>query len=239
MLTCDQASFRNAQWVRDQVSSATVTADNPSSADQLVRDLLAQGSESQVDYKAAVSAPTDKRERAKLAKHVIGLSNRKDGGYLLIGVEDVTHKALGLAPEQVATWDAAKLNAALARYAAPPPVVQVFRGSLADGTVLLAVRVVPFEEQPLVCTTSVADDKDNVVLRRGALYIHTVGTETREVSTEGEMRDLLSRAYVKKADRLLFDIKALIDAHWPGGAASAALDLLSAIDQDLTEMKRP
>jgi len=36
-------------------------------ADQLVRDLLAQGSESAVDYKAPMSLPTKRQDRAKLA----------------------------------------------------------------------------------------------------------------------------------------------------------------------------
>ncbi len=144
---------------------------------------------------------------------------------MLIGVEDGTFKAHGLSDDQVATWDAARVNAALAGYAAPRPVVQVICGSLEDGTVLLALRVAEFEEQPLVCTKSIRDDQGSPVLRQGALYIRTEDTETREVSTEAEMRELLSRAYVKRAERLLHDIKALIDAlagsrspgyAWPG-----------------------
>jgi predicted HTH transcriptional regulator len=87
----------------DRISSGTVSDDAFTDADQMVRDLLAQGSESRVDYKTAMSAPSDRRAWAKLAKHVIGLSNRKDGGYLLIGVEDETHTPLGLTDEQVAT----------------------------------------------------------------------------------------------------------------------------------------
>ena len=223
----------------DRVWSATVAADKPTDADQLVRDLLAQGSESHVDYKTAMSAPTERRDRAKLAKHIIGLSNRKDGGYLLIGVEDGTHRPIGLTPDQVATWDAAKLNVALSPYAAPQPVVQVFRGSLTDGTVLLALHVVPFDEQPLVCTKSVEDDRGKTILREGALYIRAASTETKEVSTEAEMRELLSRAYVRKADRLLAEIKALVDAHWPGSAPPTAVDLLRAIEYDLDAMKKP
>jgi predicted HTH transcriptional regulator len=106
-----------------------VTSDAPTDADQLVRDLLAQGSESRVDYKSAKPAPRDARQRAELAKHVIGLSNRKDGGYLLIGVEDSTLVPVGLNEAQVASWDAAGVNSWLAPFAAPAPVVQVFRGS--------------------------------------------------------------------------------------------------------------
>ena len=167
------------------------------------------------------------------------MSNRKDGGYLLIGVEDGTLKPVGLTDDQVATWDAARVNTALAPYAAPRPMVQVIRGSLDDGTVLLALRVAAFEEQPLVCTKSVLDDRGRPILREGALYIRTEGTETREVSTEAEMRELLSRAYVKRAERLLYDIKALIEVHWPGDRAPAVPGLVSAIERDLGEMPKP
>ena len=230
---------RRPPQIRIAVVSSTVTEDSFTDADQLVRDLLAQGSELHVDYKTAMAAPSDKRGWAKLAKQVIGFSNHKDGGYLLIGVEDGTLRPIGLTPEQVASWDAAKVNAALASYAAPRPVVQVFRGSLEDGTVLNALRVVPFEEQPLVCTKSVNDERQKPILRAAGLYIRTEGTEIREVLTEGEMRELLGRAYAKKADRLLMEIKALIDAHWPGTAPLPAAALFGAIEQDLTEMAWP
>ncbi len=210
----------------------------PRDADQLVRDLLAQGSESLVDYKAAMSVPTDAPGRASLAKDVIGWSNCKDGGYLLIGVDDKTHDPAGLSEAQVATWDAADLTSSLSAFAAPPPVVQVFRGSLPDGTILVAVRVVPFQDQPLVCIKSV-DHRGHSVTRSGALYIRAPGTQTKEITTEAEMRELLGRAYVTRADRLLSEIKALIDAHWPGGVTSPADDLLALIDRDLSSMELP
>jgi predicted HTH transcriptional regulator len=216
-----------------------VTPDAPTDADLLVRDLLAQGSESRVDYKSARPAPQDARQRAELAKHVIGLSNRKDGGYLLIGVQNSTLAPTGLTDAQVASWDAAVVNSWLAPFAAPAPVVQVFRGSLDDGTVLVAARVPPFDEQPLVCTRTVTGIDGKPITREGALYIRTEETRTREVSTEGQMRELLGRAYVKRSERLLYEIKALIDVHWPGAGRPAAADLASLIELDLREMQRP
>ena len=47
------------------------------------------------------------------------------------------------------------------------------------------------------------------------------------------MRELLGRAYVKRAERLLYEIKALIDVHWPGGGLPAVPGLVSLIEQDL------
>jgi predicted HTH transcriptional regulator len=216
-----------------------VTPDTPTDADQLVRDMLAQGSESGVDYKNAKPAPSDPRAWADLAKDVIAFSNRKDGGYLLIGVQDSTLEPVGLTEPQVATWDAARVNVGLAPFAAPSPVVQVFRGSLEDGKVLIALRVPPFDEQPLVCIKSVADSSNKSITREGALYIRTEETRTREVSTEAQMRELLGRAYVKRGERLLYEVKALIDAHWPGSGLPAAAGLVSLIEQDLGEMPRP
>lgn len=216
-----------------------MTPDRPTDADQLVRELLAQGSESGVDYKSARPAPRDARARAEFAKHVIGLSNRKDGGYQLIGVQDRTLVPVGLTEDQVATWDAAAVNDWLAGFAAPVPVVQVFRGSLEDGKVLIALRVPPFDEQPLVCTKTVSDTQNKPITREGALYIRTERTQTREVSSEAEMRELLGRAYVKRGERLLYEVKALIDVHWPGSGLPQAPDLVSVIEQDLDEMRRP
>jgi predicted HTH transcriptional regulator len=216
-----------------------VTPDSPTDADQLVRELLAQGSESRVDYKSARPAPSESRPRAELAKHVIGLCNRKDGGYLLIGVEDSTLVPTGLSNDEVESWDAARIHPWLATFAAPAPVIQVIRGSLEDGKVLVALRVLPFDEQPLVCTKTISDTQNKPITREGALYIRNEVTQTREVSTEAEMRELLGRAYVKRGERLLQEIKALIDVHWPGNGVPAAPDLANVIEQDLDEMRRP
>lgn len=104
---------------------------------------------------------------------------------------------------------------------------------------MVAVRVAPFVEQPLVCTKSVRDDAGTPIVREGAIYIRTSGTETKEIATEAEMRELLDRAYIKKADQLLHKIKALIDAHWPGLAAEPPQEMLARMDEDLDAVKFP
>jgi hypothetical protein len=49
----------------------------------------------------------------------------------------------------------------------PAPVVQVFRGSLEDGKVLIALRVPPFDEQPLACIKTVNDTDNEPITREG------------------------------------------------------------------------
>lgn len=161
---------------------AQVPGGPPRGADQLVGDLVAQGSESLADYQAAIAFPADRIEKARLARHIIGCCNRKDGGYLLIGVEDRTFEPIGLTVEQLATWDAAAVNAAIARFASPPPVVTVSAGHLEDGEALVAVHAAPLTTQPLVCVESVRgeterDPQAKVILRQGALYIRLVARD--------------------------------------------------------------
>jgi predicted HTH transcriptional regulator len=220
------------------MSSDQPAVDLPVGANELVAELLARGSESRVDYKAPMSLPKDPHGRAKLAKHVIGLSNRKDGGDLLIGVDDTTYSPIGLTQAEASTWDAARVTSSLSSYSAPPPVVQIVRGTLPEGKLLVAVHVVPFAEQPLVCIKSLKEN-DKWVIRSGALYIRAEGTETKEITTESEMRELLDRAYIKKSERLLHQIKELIDAHWPGTTLPNVQGLLAAIDDDLAAMAVP
>lgn len=208
-------------------------------ADELVRSLLASGTESHADYKAAMAFPPKGPARAKLAKQIIALCNRRDGGFLLIGVDDKTQKATSLDLDQMTSWDAAKVNAGLRGYAAPDPLVQVFRGTTEGGASLLAVRAIPFAEQPLVCIHDVPGDDGKLIIRAGALYIRTEATETKEVTSEAEMREILDRAYVRKGEGLLRQIKDLIDAHWPGSSPVGMGAYEADIGQDNAQMVPP
>ena len=138
---------------------------------------------------------------------------------------------------QVASWDAAGVNSWLAPFAAPAPVVKDLLRSLEDGKVLIALRVPPFDESSLVCTKTVNDTDNKPITREGALDIRTEETRTREVSTEAQMRELLGRAYVKRSERLLYEIKALIDVHGPASGLPAVPGLVSLIEQDLGEVR--
>lgn len=208
-------------------------------ADQLVRDLLSQGSEFFVDYKTAMPLPSDPRGRARLAKQIMGFANRHDGGYLLVGVDDKTHQPVGLTAQQINSWDAPKLKAAVELFARPVPVMQVLRGSTEAGEALVAIHVAEFHDQPVLCVSSIDDDKGRPVVRAGALYIRTASTETKEITTEAEMRELLDRAYLTKGDRVLASIKALIDAHWPAAAPETRGTPFADSDLDLEDMKLP
>lgn len=189
------------------------------SCDDLVRDLLAQGGEGTTDFKAATPWPAKgSDERARLIKHMIGYSNARDGGYLLIGVDDLTKQATGLTDAQARTWDPSSLAEALDQFAAPPPRLKVCQGRTDANHLLVAIHIAEFADQPTVCirehASSVGAPAKRMILRKGALYVRH-GASTKEIDNEALMRELLRRAYIKNAQALLQQIKELIDLYWP------------------------
>jgi predicted HTH transcriptional regulator len=208
-------------------------------ADDLIQELVAQGSESKVDYKGPMRFPTDNKGRAEIARDVIGWSNSRDGGYLLIGVEDMTYEAIGLSDTDAKTWDQANVTESIGAFASPAPSVEIFRGNSNGGALLVCVRIVPFQDQPLVCIRDQQALDKKFITRRGALYVRTHGTQTKEITTQDELRQLLDWAYTKKSEHLLGQIKDLIDAHWPGGEASDVESALSSINVAMSDMENP
>jgi predicted HTH transcriptional regulator len=210
-----------------------------SEADALVRELLAQGSESDVDYKGPVPFPTDSVGRASTAKDIIGWSNTRDGGYLLVGVDDATYLAVGLSEADALTWDQADVSQSVSAFASPVPVIRIFRGHAENGALLVAVRIVAFQDQPIVCVRGQLDTGKRILTRVGALYVRTHASQTKEITTEAELRALLELAYVKKSELLLRQIKDLIDAHWPGTTTDRLASASARIDAALSTLGYP
>ena len=65
-------------------------------------DLLAADEQRGVEFKNA-RARND-TNFPEVAKAVLGMANRRDGGWILVGVEDRTRNIEGLSDEQVASW---------------------------------------------------------------------------------------------------------------------------------------
>jgi len=212
----------------------------------LIDQLLAQAGEAAtVDYKAPMAWPakaTD--ERARLVRHIIGFANARDGGYLLIGVDDATKKPIGLTAGQANSWNITHVVEAVAQFGAPPPRIAICQDTAPSGELLVAVHIAEFEVQPTVCIQECArkapgPDADRLILRKGALYIRTGAASTREVESEAMMRDLLRRANAKTGDSLLRQIKELLDLHWPNAPEAKSAELRRRIEADLQDMKWP
>lgn len=208
---------------------------------ELIEGLLGQTGESRsVDYKGPMNFPAKNTdERAEIIRDVLAFSNSKDGGYMVIGVDDTTKKPGGMTLIQAKTWDITDIRNALTSTTSPAPVIDVCQEAFPDG-VVVAIRIREFGEDPHLSTWERKHTtKGTVILREAGLYVRTEGAQSVEVNNVELMRELLGRAYVKKGERFLREAKALIDAHWPGKEPEAE-DLYGVqIRRDFEEMTWP
>lgn len=137
---------------------------------------------------------SDKQLFAKVVRAVLGMANRRDGGLVIVGVEDTGNQLnpTGLSAAELDTWDYDDIAANIATYADPSVTFerQVMQQS---GSSFLILAVNEFEEIPVLCRKAYEP-----VLRAGACYVRTRRIpETSEIPSQTEMRDLFDLAIEK------------------------------------------
>lgn len=171
---------------------------------QQIQEFVARGNELRgVEFKAA-GARTDKTFLAKVARAAMAMSNRRDGGAIIVGIADGPPPSIqGLAPDQALTWSYDDLSASLAEYAEPNVQFDIEQ-VLVGGKVVVAIDVHEFEQVPVICKKNYPN-----TLRRGAAYVRSHRMpESVDVPGYPEMRDLLDlstekgvRSFVSTAQR--------------------------------------
>lgn len=152
-------------------------------------------------------ARTDTHLLAKVARAALSLGNLRDGGYIIIGIDDSDPASLGpgLDDEQLRSWtDFDNLSRKLAVYADPPLRLDSDRMTLSSGSRVAVIQVHEFADVPHLCGKAYEDERDRLVLRKGALYVRTrTAPETAEVADSIEMRDVLELAIEKGVRRFV------------------------------------
>lgn len=168
--------------------------------------ILARGHEtSGVEFKPA--GPSDGYLLAQVTRAVLGLANRRDGGYVIVGVSDdeagVT--PVGVNEEDLKTWNFDDVSAKINAFADPSVELSIFTPKRGD-RIFVVIQVAEFSAVPVLCRRDWADKKQ--VLRRGACYVRSVTKpETSEIPTQTEMRELLDIATEKRL-RSFFSLSA-------------------------------
>ncbi|MGN6276830.1 MAG: RNA-binding domain-containing protein [Solirubrobacterales bacterium] len=149
----------------------------------------------------------DKRFLAKIARAALSMGNLRDGGHVVIGIDDEKPQDMlpGLNGDELATWLAYDdVSGRLAAYCDPPISFDLVHLTVATGVSVVVVQVHEFADIPHLCAREYPD-----VLRAGALYIRSRKMpETAEVASSVEMREILDlaaqkrlRAYIEMAER--------------------------------------
>lgn len=143
----------------------------------------------------------------KVVRAALGMGNLRDGGHVVIGIDDANPAALlpGLTQADLDSWlaydDVARK---MAEYADPPLRFDIASRTLSSSASVAVIQVFEFADIPHLCAKDFPG-----VLRNGALYVRPRKVpETSEVATSGEMRDVIHlatekalRAYVETAQR--------------------------------------
>lgn len=162
----------------------------------------------------------------KVAKAALSMANHRDGGHIIIGIDDSTIAAMlpGLTEAQATSWLAYDdVSRKLAEYADPPLRFELAKQVLPSQANVVVLQVFEFDDVPVLCRRDAPD------LRRGACYVRSHRTpETAEIPTAVEMRELLDlatekrlRAFVASAERAGVELRGgptaeeLFDAQLP------------------------
>jgi predicted HTH transcriptional regulator len=167
----------------------------PEGFKQLLAQLITVGHElSGIECKGPGSRQ-NKEFLAKVIRAMLGMANRRDGGLVIIGVEENKDgmSLVGLGDPEAASWKYDDLSDSVAVYADPSISfeAQEYEDEHARKYVLISVQ--EFESIPILCKKDFPP-----TLRRGGCYVRSRRKpETVEIPTQEDMRDLLDLATEK------------------------------------------
>ena len=172
----------------------------PPMTDQEFAHILGIGHEtSGVEFKGP-GPRNNRRLFAQVIRAILGMANRRDGGTVIIGVEDTSGvlNPVGLSSDDLTTWRYDDVGDGIAAYADPSVSFDLQVKEYNDNQ-YVALQIDEFADIPVLCKRDYQD-----VLRSGACYVRSSRKpETSEIPTQADMRDLLDLATDKGVARFL------------------------------------
>ena len=183
--------------------------------DETFAQIMELGHESSgVEFKGPGSL-SDGRLVAQVVKAVLGMANRRDGGSIVIGVQDdeTALTPVGVSSNDLRSWTYDDVADQIARYADPAVSFELNIKEY-EGNRYVVFEVSEFSDIPVLCKRAF----DNV-LRDGACYVRTRRKpETTEIPTQTEMRDLLDlaiekgvRQFLERVERVGLSVPQIIE----------------------------
>ncbi|MFA6980520.1 MAG: ATP-binding protein [Ignavibacteriaceae bacterium] len=166
---------------------------------QAFADLILHGREERnLEYKGDINWD-DGQIRAKLTKTILGMSNIRDGGTIVIGVQEKNEifEPIGISDTNFETFKQDDISSFVNEYADPFVEVSLNRVELKDKKYVV-IQIEEFSELPVICKKDGAQG-----LFRGEIYTRPRRkNETVKVPSQVEMREIVDMA-VEKSNLLL------------------------------------
>ena len=157
-----------------------------------------------VEFKSGGSRKKDKRLLVKVIRAVISMANIRDGGKVIIGIDEGDDLILtGVCNEDLSSWNHDDFADSLSEYAEPTPVFEISVVTYKEKNYVV-IEVNEFEDFPIICKKTYDD-----VLRSGACYVRPRRKpESVDIPSHVDMRDLLElaidkgvRKFIKRAEK--------------------------------------
>ncbi len=165
-------------------------------ATPVLLELIAIGREDRnLEYKQS-SSWDDRIFRAKLAKSILAMSNLRDGGHIILGIEkqgDGTYSPKGMEQAHIDSFSFDDVARFVAEFADPYARFNLTKEKDELGRQYVWIQVEEFKEIPVICRKSYSD-----ILSAGKVYTRTRRVpESAEVPGHTEMREILDMATEK------------------------------------------
>ena len=169
--------------------------------ESVFREIIVRAHEQRgVEFKGPGSKK-DKHLFAKVTRAAQSMANRRDGGIVIIGIDENRNGELnlvGLTDQDLLGWERDELGDSFAEFSDPPFSFEVETLGY-EGKSFVVITVDEFADIPILCKKSFPD-----VLRKGACYVRTRRKpETVEIPSQENMRDLLELAIEKGVRRFI------------------------------------
>jgi predicted HTH transcriptional regulator len=137
-------------------------------------------------------------EVSKLAKDILALSNVRDGGYIVIGIEDGTFTRQGVDSSTRDSYRVDVMRDQMAAYADPHVLFSVDYPKDRNGLEFVVIRVEPFEQLPVICR------KDGHDVKAGVIYYRNLNKrpQSAAVSNSYDVREIVTLAAVRMRQQL-------------------------------------
>jgi hypothetical protein len=199
-------------WEMEMRCRISMTEFTENTLHALVRQLLDRQAESRsLDYKAPTVFGPDKKEKGEFIKSIVAFANTRDGGSILVGVEQSGGKFIprGVSRDEASSFDPTVIGQFARNYFSLLPTVTSHVVSI-DDIDLLLLSIEEFENEPIVCTKDLHGDKDQFILRAGSIYVRTTDSQCAAIDSGETMRAFLDFAIQKRGDALLSQIQRLM-----------------------------
>lgn len=163
--------------------------------DQEFAEIIALGHETRSVESKGPGRSSNRQFMAVVVRAVLGMTNRRDGGRVIIGVEEGgegTLDPVGVDATVLDTWRFDDVAARISEYA-DPSVEFGIEAKEYNGDQYLSLHIEEFTDIPVLCKKDYPE-----VLRSGACYVRSRRKpETSEIPTQTDMRELLDLATEK------------------------------------------